>query len=360
MLKIICLSDYRNEVRQIMILAEGFIQHPEVDVTLNEDYVSLGTTIKRGVRKEELNEALLSCDIITMPNCRHFGDPPSKKARPYPEDMYKPFDIRLFIDENKLWHKVVYCDVRDESFIDEDFLNKCLAYFKRTRFHWNMSKDSIHGTYVPMETKKSIYPLPISVLDAYLDIHHMYNGKPLDLGYYYNPERLQAYGNHYSKRIAVWNALAEVDWSKYIVKLGHSWPNYNAWDPPIFWPPIEVGGAWIEYMRWLNQSKIILDALPTRYYQTHRPWEAMSSGSMCFLDKEIEQVPNHLEHEKHCYYYDASDDKSIKEVLEVIKYYLEHDKERITIAEAGFEHIKKYHRAINRVDSMLKTVKDLL
>ena len=368
MIKVVCLSDYHYELRQIMTIAEGLIQHPEVDAILNQPYIYFGKIIQEAVSKDELNQSLMDCDIITMPNVAHFGCKPSPKARPYPPNEYLPFDIGCFIEDNSLWNKVVYLDIRDESYIDMAIYHQCLAYFKRTSMHWNPSGTNPHGIFVPMSgpmlDKKPIYPLPIGILDAYWELQDTYKVLPkiIDVGYYFDWNRLLLYGAHYSRRISTFTLLENTDWGNINAKIGHVWPNYNAWDHPILKKPEEIGGSWVEYMRLINQSKVIFDCLPTRYNQTNRPVEAMSTGNLCFFDKDESYVPMRLKHEKHCFYYDASNTKSVNDAIDLVKYYLkpENEKERLRIAKAGFKHAKKYHNSINRVDCLLNIVKGLM
>lgn len=362
---IVCLSDYCYELRQIMLLAEGFMKLDRVDkLTFNEDYVVFGKVLKKGVGKEELNEALLECDFITMPNFEHFGGKPVATARPYKEGAYLPVEIWDFIHKENLWHKVGYCDIRDEPDIHTDIKDKVVAYFKRTSMAWQDVEGMPYGIYRPIKlTGKEIHSLPIGILDAYWELHERYKDLPrdIDVGFYFDPDRLIRYGLHYTNRKSVWSVLARADWTGYNAKIGHTWPNYNCWDHPILRKHEEIGGSWIEYMRLLNQTKVIFDALPTRYTQTNRPWEALSSGALCVLDTDPTYVENDIVPGVHCLMYSSSNLFSIHEAMKAVRHLLQPENEqmRLDVAKAGFEYCKKYHGSLARADHVLRVMENM-
>jgi spore maturation protein CgeB len=81
-----------------------------------------------------------------------------------------------------------------------------------------------------------------------------------------------------------------------------------------------------------------------------RNFEIASSGSFQ-LTNYIPTIDQVFEDGKHLVTY-----KTLDEMVEKVKYYLEHEEEREKIALAGYEHFLKHHTYRHRIETILKTI----
>lgn len=364
MVSVVCLVDFHYETRQHLMIAEGLLECG-VKSWFNQPVVSLGKTLAPHTPFKELKQRMADCDYILVPDFEHFGgDPRPVQARPYPENITPPIEIWDYLNDKDLWYKVAYYDMSDGSELDMDILYKVPIYFKRVFIEW-VDNGSPFGKF-EYHKKNKVYPLPLCVLDAYLKTSNHYTigwkWRPIDIGYYFNKEVIKAHGLHYTRRAHVWFRLAQEDWSNHAIHIGiPAWYTGMGWNDPVALSPKDARQDFIDYIKLMASTKIVFDALPTRYTQTHRPWEAIASGAVCFFDKVIEEIlPNPFEHGKHCFFYDATDVVSIKEAISTAKSSLDNkSKELETIARKGYDHAIKYHRSVNRVDYMLSKIKEV-
>lgn len=360
--KIVCLVDQYLDSRVPLIMAEGLLDL-DANVSFNQNVWSLGTKIAEVESPEKLKQDLLDCDLIFMPDYEHFGGKTEEnmaKHRAYHGAVVPSLEWLNYLNEKDLWSKVIVYDTAHEV-VFPDLVDKCLAYFKREHLLW--TPVGIFGRFVERNDER-IHPFPLCVLSCYEEMcKRMSSTKNIDVGYFFTPEILAMHGAHYNRRMQVMSYLHGADWSKYAVqlKIEHNYLQTCYHDPASFPPEDDLDYALLrvfqDYYKLLSNTKIIIDALPTRYTQTHRPWEALASGNLCVLDYEPqEKLEYPFEDGKHCLLYNATDATSILEMIERVKYYVRHDTERERIAESGFEHAKKYHRASNRVKYMLEVV----
>jgi len=101
-----------------------------------------------------------------------------------------------------------------------------------------------------------------------------------------------------------------------------------------------------------NQSKIVFNQSIV-HTMNMRIFEAMASGSM-LLTEEIKDGQDELfDNKKHLVTFEGEDD-----LVEKIKYYLAHDKERERIAAAGEKEVLAKHTYWHRAQTVLKIIKD--
>jgi len=385
---VVALLDFHCEYRMTMTIAEGCIEHPNIEPVFSQPVYSLGIKLADMVQPfDKLIDEMRNADYIILINQEHFGCGDNKQKanipnppKPYRSWEYKPSKIWNAINVYGLWNKVLYYDVRDiASEIDADVVDNAFAYFKRSNVLWSGDpdrRDGDHGqwealpkAWTPMiyqeetlsrECKKPIYSLPLNVINAYLHPSFRSLLRPIDVGFYFDKRKLMTYGLIYSRRKVVMDYLTSVDWGNYNVKLERDYRNMNFYDDPVC-KPLMIPCPWADYMRLLNKTKIIIDALPSYYTQTNRPYEAMVSGALCFLDEDPSLVPNQFKDGKHCFRYNAADPDSVKGMVEKVKYYLrpENEVERLKIAQAGYDHSVKYMRSVNRVHQMFTIVKEI-
>jgi len=82
-----------------------------------------------------------------------------------------------------------------------------------------------------------------------------------------------------------------------------------------------------------------------------RVFETLATNSFLLTDyvKGMEKMFK-LNKEIICY-------RNLKELRQLVDYYLEHDDERLKIAKAGYERVLKEHKVVDRIKEMLKIIK---
>jgi len=108
----------------------------------------------------------------------------------------------------------------------------------------------------------------------------------------------------------------------------------------------------INYMKQMQKSKIIVTCNPKYQEGDFRLWEAINSKALVFVDKMITPINNPLIHKKHIIYYTTP-----QELEKLLKYYLENEKERLEIAQNGYNYCIKYHTFKSRIDYIISNIK---
>ena len=97
-----------------------------------------------------------------------------------------------------------------------------------------------------------------------------------------------------------------------------------------------------------------------RWGQFLRTWEALANGPLVFVDHMQTPLDNPLVDGEHCIFFDsagiAEDPRRLAPLLERLAYYLANGDEADAIARRGRQHALTYHRAENRIDSMLRAL----
>ncbi len=81
-----------------------------------------------------------------------------------------------------------------------------------------------------------------------------------------------------------------------------------------------------------------------------RIWDILGAGGFLLTNYQIE-LGDFFENEKDLVYFDSLDD-----MMRKAEYYLNHEDERRTIAQNGFEKVRQYHTYEHRIQTILKTV----
>ena len=100
-----------------------------------------------------------------------------------------------------------------------------------------------------------------------------------------------------------------------------------------------------------NQSKIVFNQSIV-HTMNMRIFEALSCGSLLLTERVKDGQDELFKHGKHLVAYSKNDN-----LVEIIKYYLFHDKERERIAEAGHNLFVSKHTYGHRVQTILETIK---
>lgn len=97
-----------------------------------------------------------------------------------------------------------------------------------------------------------------------------------------------------------------------------------------------------------NKSKIIFN-ISIKDDLNMRTFEGMSTKSL-MLTSYNDEVASVFEDGKHLVLY-----KSIDEAIEKARYYIEHEEERLKIAQAGFDEVRSKHTFVHRAKQVLDT-----
>lgn len=109
-----------------------------------------------------------------------------------------------------------------------------------------------------------------------------------------------------------------------------------------------------KYFEILKTSKIIVTANPPNWEGDFRLWEALLMGNLVLCDKML--VPSILTYplidKRHLVYYN-----NMKELEQLIEYYINNNEERIKIGKEGREYCLKYHKFSDRVIEVINILK---
>jgi hypothetical protein len=116
-------------------------------------------------------------------------------------------------------------------------------------------------------------------------------------------------------------------------------------------------GDYFQYLQTLSQSKIVVTKSGV-CKETLRYWDINMFETMMLCDNTMGAIhPNPFEHEKSAVFYNSDSSSLENDLNDRCKFYLEHDSERIKIAQAGMEHLRKYHTNRARAEWMLSVIK---
>lgn len=140
-INVVSLFDPLRGSRYPLMINQGLISRPNVNVWANADVKSLGALFAPGLNEKDLKPIMKDeTDFILVPSPEHFiwGD------------------YMHFIDENNLWSKVICYDFSDSSDINPEIVEKVRLYVKRS---YDQEKHDIYGT--------NVFWLPYGVLLEY-------------------------------------------------------------------------------------------------------------------------------------------------------------------------------------------------
>lgn len=106
------------------------------------------------------------------------------------------------------------------------------------------------------------------------------------------------------------------------------------------------------YINQLLKSKIIVTSNPKNHEGDYRLFEALASGALVFSDQMLTPVKNPLIDKKHIIYY-----KNIKQLHQLLIYYLNNTKEREEISKNGYQYSMKYHTFVYRTTEIIDEIK---
>jgi len=115
----------------------------------------------------------------------------------------------------------------------------------------------------------------------------------------------------------------------------------------------EINDAYFSAMR---NAKIVVTANPSHWEGDFRFFEAVAPGALVFVDEMYVPHPRPFRHGEHLVVFDNSDQA---EFVRLLEYYLEHPAEARRIARNGLRHALRYHRAVSRMDYVLRSAHEV-
>jgi len=109
------------------------------------------------------------------------------------------------------------------------------------------------------------------------------------------------------------------------------------------------------YFSMMRRAQIVVTCNPANWDGDFRLFEALSSGALVFTDELHTPAPYPLVDGVHLVVYD-NDDKA--DLHRKLQYYLERPEEAARVAANGLAHVLRHHRAVSRVDYILRSVAD--
>ena len=275
--------------RFTLIITEGLLFHPEInEVYFNKSIKILNKVIANGTEWKKLQEILKRCDYFFFPDKDHF----------------KITHIINFLDKEKLWYKAIIYDFKDTQYIEYDLLDVCAIYFKRSVCF----KDrSLIKTY---RKGWKIFPLNYSSINEYFLQNIDFKNRNIDVGAYFSFSSIRFSLNRRKKLL---KSLFKSNFKGYNVEIGKPTIDKEHGRYAIF--DDEEDNAWYEYIKKLNQCKIIFSAYPDHFDGDSRIWESMSSGALCFIDKGYIPTEKKLRNNIHAIFYNALSKKSILQAI---------------------------------------------
>ena len=107
------------------------------------------------------------------------------------------------------------------------------------------------------------------------------------------------------------------------------------------------------YLESMYQGKIVVTSNPSHWEGDFRLMEAIASGALILVDTMHVPRPHPLVHDQHLIYYDNHNKSDLWAKLD---YYRENADQARRVAITGYLHCMKYHRAVNLVDYVFRTV----
>lgn len=109
------------------------------------------------------------------------------------------------------------------------------------------------------------------------------------------------------------------------------------------------------YFGLMRRAQIVVTCNPSSWDGDFRLFEALSSGALVFTDELHTPTPYPLVDGVHVVVYDHADRGDLERKL---RYYLARPEEAARVAANGLAHVLRHHRAVSRVDYVLRSLAD--
>ncbi len=110
-----------------------------------------------------------------------------------------------------------------------------------------------------------------------------------------------------------------------------------------------------EYYQEITRSRVAI-SIRGGGFDTCRFWEIPACKALLLSEKPDIRIPNPFEDRKQAVFCKSD----LSDLAELVKYYLANEQERKTIAEAGYQHVLKYHTCQKRAEYFLDLCEKVL
>jgi hypothetical protein len=254
--------------------------------------------------------------------------------------LYLPVSTRTppaFIRDKKEQRQLIVLDEGDGAgYFPAVKQDDYLAYFKRS---WVSKRDGAYTGH-GRRYQRHYYPLAYSIADSYFDAAKMGKmARTIDILCSNRPHERQPTRS----RIVSWI---------------HDYLEKHADVKGIAGDVNSGGRREINevYFNSMRRAKIVVTCNPSHWEGDFRTFEALASGALVFVDEMYTPHPRPFVDGEHVVVYDNSDPDAFFEKLD---YYLSHPLEAQKLAAAGLRHALRYHRAVSRLDFILRSAHEL-
>lgn len=108
-----------------------------------------------------------------------------------------------------------------------------------------------------------------------------------------------------------------------------------------------------KYFELMHNAQIIVTVNPSDWEGDFRLWESMATGALIFVDPIFAPHPYPIEHGKHVVFFSNSNKTDLWLKLD---YYRSNPEEARRVAINGYLHAMKYHRTVNMIDFVFRSV----
>ena len=254
--------------------------------------------------------------------------------------LYLPVSTRTppqFIRDKKEQRQLIVLDEGDGAgYFPAVKQDDYLAYFKRS---WVSKRDGAYTGH-GRRYQRHYYPLAYSIADSYFDASKMGKmARTIDILCSNRPHERQPTRS----RIVSWI---------------HDYLEKHADVKGIAGDVNSGGRREINevYFNSMRRAKIVVTCNPSHWEGDFRTFEALASGALVFVDEMYTPHPRPFVDGEHVVVYDNSDPDAFFQKLD---YYLSHPLEAQKLAAAGLRHALRYHRAVSRLDFVLRSAHEL-
>ena len=219
--------------------------------------------------------------------------------------------------------KLVIIDYRDSPYA---VLNiKCLKYFKRSVVNKRNMKLTNYN--------REIIPISYCLKEEVLQFENLFEyDRYIDIAIFFTTS-----GGSYRNKIA---RFIKEKFSNYNIFVGLSGSDGS----------VGRNSIQMDYYEKMFHSKIVVTCNPDNWEGDYRTWEALSTGSLVFVDNMITPIKYPLINEEHVIIYDKN---NLLELSEKIMFYLNNLELAKKISKQGNQHALKYHKPSDRIDEIL-------